>query len=188
MPRSKSYNETEVVDKAMHLFWQKGFENTSVRMLEKKMGINQFSIYASFESKQGVFLECIEAYKRKLKDITDMLATSENGVEGIKDHFYRFLEFSRSEEFRGKGCLIVNTANELTEHSDPRIRKAIFESIEEIKLLFVRNLKQEKNKDSSWVAQNANYLIISLMSLASASRLFDREMLANFIESTFNKV
>jgi AcrR family transcriptional regulator len=41
----------------MSLFWRNGYESTSVRMLEKEMGINQFSIYASFGSKQGVFLK-----------------------------------------------------------------------------------------------------------------------------------
>jgi AcrR family transcriptional regulator len=34
----------------MSLFWRNGYQNTSVRMLEKEMGINQFSIYASFET------------------------------------------------------------------------------------------------------------------------------------------
>jgi hypothetical protein len=38
-----------VIEKAMSLFWRNGYQNTSVRMLEG-MGINQFSIYASFET------------------------------------------------------------------------------------------------------------------------------------------
>jgi AcrR family transcriptional regulator len=40
------------------------YESTSVRMLEKEMGINQFSIYASFGSKQGV-LKVLKCYKAK---------------------------------------------------------------------------------------------------------------------------
>jgi AcrR family transcriptional regulator len=43
-----------VIEKAMSLFWRNGYQNTSVRMLEKEMGINQFSIYASFGNKHGV--------------------------------------------------------------------------------------------------------------------------------------
>ena len=45
MARKKQYNEAEVIEKAMRLFWRNGYESTSVRMLEKEMGINQFSIY-----------------------------------------------------------------------------------------------------------------------------------------------
>ena len=56
MARQKKYIESEVIEKAMQLFWKNGYETTSVRMLEKEMGINQFSMYASCGNKQGVFI------------------------------------------------------------------------------------------------------------------------------------
>jgi len=68
MARTKAYIEDEVIDKALQLFWRNGYDTTSVRMLEKEMGINQFSIYASFKNKQGVFLESIKCYKKKIKE------------------------------------------------------------------------------------------------------------------------
>ena len=60
MPRNKTYNEEDVVEKALNVFWQNGYESTSMQMLEKAMGINKFSIYSSFESKHGLFLECLK--------------------------------------------------------------------------------------------------------------------------------
>ena len=63
MARKKQYNEEEVVEKATGLFWRNGYEATTVRMLEKDMVINQFSIYSSFGNKQCVFLESINDYK-----------------------------------------------------------------------------------------------------------------------------
>ena len=60
MARKKQYKEDEVIKKATAIFCKNGYEATSVRMLEKEMGINQFSIYASFKNKQGVFLESIK--------------------------------------------------------------------------------------------------------------------------------
>jgi AcrR family transcriptional regulator len=53
----------------MSLFWRNGYQNTSVRMLEKEMGINQFSIYASFGNKHGVFVESLKCYKTKIYSI-----------------------------------------------------------------------------------------------------------------------
>lgn len=67
MARQKAYKEEEVIEKAMNLFWRNGYETTSTRMLEKEMGINQFSIYSSFSNKQGVLLQSIKQYKNKLK-------------------------------------------------------------------------------------------------------------------------
>ena len=57
MARRKNYIEEEVIEKAMTLFWRNGYETTSMHMLEQEMGINKFSIYSSFGSKQGVFLQ-----------------------------------------------------------------------------------------------------------------------------------
>jgi hypothetical protein len=48
MARNKQYNEQEVIEKAMSLFWRNGYQNTSVRMLEGDG--HQFSIYASLET------------------------------------------------------------------------------------------------------------------------------------------
>ena len=63
MPRNKSYNTNDVLEKAMHVFWNNGYEQTSVRMLEKEMGINQFSIYSSFTSKHNLFVESLKKYR-----------------------------------------------------------------------------------------------------------------------------
>ena len=61
MVENKKYNEQEVVEKAMNLFWKNGYEGTSMQMLEKEMGINKFSIYASFGNKHGLFLESLKS-------------------------------------------------------------------------------------------------------------------------------
>jgi len=37
MPRVKNYNEQEVLEKAMNLFWKNGYETTSMQQLEKEM-------------------------------------------------------------------------------------------------------------------------------------------------------
>jgi AcrR family transcriptional regulator len=68
MARKKEYQEDLVLEKAMHTFWANGFENTSLRILEKDMGINQFSIYSSFGSKQGLFIEVLKKHKGFVKE------------------------------------------------------------------------------------------------------------------------
>ena len=90
MARKKAYSEDEVIEKAMALFWRNGYETTSMQMLEKEMGINKFSIYSSFGSKNGVFLECIKKYRLKLRVITDKLQNSKNGLKGVKQYFFSY--------------------------------------------------------------------------------------------------
>lgn len=168
----------------MGLFWKNGYENTSVRMLEKEMGINQFSIYASFGNKHGVFLESIKYYKKKIKIITDKLKKSNNGVVGIKQYFYDFLDFSMDDDCK-KGCLVANTVNELGENGDPVIMDELLNFFNEIRELFAYNLKQDIEKDESTIQKQANYLGIAMLGLTPASKILSKKQLEDYIETTF---
>ena len=168
----------------MGLFWRNGYENTSVRMLEKEMGINQFSIYSSFGSKNGVFLECIKSYKKKIHRITEILEKSNNGIAGIKQYFYDFLEFSKDDNGK-KGCLVTNTVNELGEHGDPIIMMELKNFFNEIKTLFANSLKQDNNKTQKTIEKQANYLATSMLGLSLASKILSEEQLEDFIETAF---
>ncbi len=187
MPRQKEYIEEEVIEKAMNLFWRNGFEATSVQMLEKEMGINKFSIYSSFGNKNGVFLESLKCYKQKLYVLINKLKTSDNGIAGIKQYFYDFIEFTKETEF-GKGCLVTNTANEIGEDADVKIKTVLSEFTNEVKQVFTNNLKQDKSKDSATIEQQADFLIISMFGLSSATRIFKKTQLDNFIENIFKNV
>ncbi|MFA9392824.1 MAG: TetR/AcrR family transcriptional regulator [Prolixibacteraceae bacterium] len=187
MARSKNYIEEEVIEKAMNLFWRNGYETTSTRMLEKEMGINQFSIYSSFGNKQGVFLESIKCYEKKIKSITDKLKASPNGVQGIKQYFYDFIEFSNDSE-HPKGCMITNAANELGENADPVVMDEIMTFSGNIRNLFRDKLKQNSIKNEETLDKQANYLIIAMIGLSSASKLFNEGELADYIETTFEQL
>jgi len=187
MARKKEYIKEEVLDKAMHLFWKNGYEATSMKMLETEMGINKFSIYSSFGSKNGLFLESIQCYKKKLSIILDKLEASNNGLKGIEQYFYDFLEFSKEENI-AKGCLVTNTAIELGENSNPKIKKHLHQFTEHVKGLFINNLKQESSFQSEKIQEKGDYLIISIFGLASASKAFPKTQLDIFIKNIFNNI
>lgn len=184
MARTKNYIEDEVIERAMHLFWRYGYEKTSTRMLEQAMGINQFSIYSSFGNKQGLFFKSIKCYEKKLKSITDKLKSSNNGLEAIKQYFYDFIKFSKLNS-HPQGCMITNAANELGEKADPLVKNEIIRFSGEIRSLFRSSLKQDENKDDRMLDKHANYLIIAINGLASASKVFTQEQLIDYIETTF---
>lgn len=186
MPRRKAYIEEEVIEKAMHTFWKKGYKATSVRMLEKEMGINQFSIYASFKDKDGIFLKSLQFYKNKLqREVVKKLIDSQKGIESVKDYFYDFLEYSKeNEEF--KGCLLTNSVFEIDDNE---------EAISEINqfAIYLRNrfkdkLAMDTKKTEKLIDKQANYLIVALQGLSVASKMLSKEQLDDFIEVTFNSI
>ncbi|HEX9769029.1 MAG TPA: TetR/AcrR family transcriptional regulator [Kiloniellales bacterium] len=64
MPRGRprNFDKAEALDIALKLFWQHGYEGTSVAMLAEAIGVNVPSLYAAFGNKESLFLRCIERY------------------------------------------------------------------------------------------------------------------------------
>ncbi|WP_053972153.1 TetR/AcrR family transcriptional regulator [Mangrovimonas sp. ST2L15] len=187
MPRLKKYNEQEVIEKAMNLFWKQGFENTSMQMLENEMGINKFSIYSSFGSKNGIFLESLNCYKKKLYQLLSSLRKNSSHIEDIKQYFYDFIAFSQEAGIK-KGCLITNTAGEIREDADAQIKQTLKEFTEEVRTIFSNILKKDSNKSNEIVNQQADYLIISMFGLSMASRIFNPSQLDNYILNIFRNL
>tara|TARA_R110001606_G_scaffold50320_1_gene126161 strand:- start:6467 stop:7030 length:564 start_codon:yes stop_codon:yes gene_type:complete len=187
MSRKKEYIETEVLEKAMNLFWTKGYEHTSLQMLEKEMGINKFSIYSSFGNKENLFVESMKLYRCKVEELAKELEASSVGVIALKKYFYNFLKITESNGF-GKGCLITNTLTELDEETNKIIVAQVEGFREFIRQLFLNNLKYNSVESPEIIERKADYLLVSMIGLSSASRVCNNNQLKNYIENTFNKL
>src|SRR2546430_17047781 len=62
MARPKEFNPETALDKAIELFWRKGYEATSIEDLVASMDINRGSLYETFGDKQKLFLACMDRY------------------------------------------------------------------------------------------------------------------------------
>ncbi|MBT5239053.1 MAG: TetR/AcrR family transcriptional regulator [Rhodospirillaceae bacterium] len=119
MGRNKNYDEDEALKKAMFLFWRKGYRGVSTRDLAEEMGINQYSLYASFENKDALFERALGRYLQEiiedwlLKPLTD----PESGVATIRDFFEVFVEPGSGQT--PAGCFICNTMAEIDNPSAP---------------------------------------------------------------------
>jgi len=60
--RPRKFDREEVLDKAIEVFWKKGFEGASLDDLTNAMGINRPSLYSTFKDKQSLYLAAISAY------------------------------------------------------------------------------------------------------------------------------
>lgn len=186
MARKKQYIEHEVIEKAMHLFWRNGYGNTSMQMLEKEMGINKFSIYASFGSKHGIFLESITSYKKKVSAMFEKFRNASNGVEDIKQFFYDSVTIGKDGLI--KGCLITNTYYEFSDRDDFLINEQMTSFMDHLKSLFIEKLKMDASKDEATVLKEANFLVLAKHGLAAATRVNSDREIKDYIEMTFNNI
>lgn len=114
MARPKGFDRTEVLEVAMHLFWERGFHDVSTRDLTGAMDINANSLYAEFGSKAGLFTAALEHYEQHVVP-TYIGQLEEPGAsrDTIREVFHRFAAIATTGEVM-PGCLIINTASERT--------------------------------------------------------------------------
>ncbi|CAM1356567.1 TetR/AcrR family transcriptional regulator [Tenacibaculum halocynthiae] len=186
MSRKKQYIEEEVIDKAMRLFWRNGYENTSMQMLEKEMGINKFSIYSSFGNKHGVFIKSIELYKRKTNKMFTKLKEENNGINDIKTFFYDSVDVCY-QEGNHKGCLMTNTYNEFSNTTDSEINELINFFMNSLKEIFIQKLKDESKNDET-ILKEANFLLLAKHGLAAATRVNNKKEISDYIEMIFKNI
>lgn len=60
--RPKKFDEDEALDRAMYVFWKKGYEGASLSDLTRAMGINPPSLYRTFGNKQALFWKVLERF------------------------------------------------------------------------------------------------------------------------------
>ena len=98
------------IEAAKEVFWQKGFDETSVADLVIATGMNRYALYNAFGGKLEIFLEALEAYymERRSVFLTNLEKPERPPIEAIRSVF----EFAISEMAeRGTGCLMCNVAS-----------------------------------------------------------------------------
>jgi len=88
MARTREFNYDRAMERAMFLFWKKGYANTSLRDLLKAMGIGEGSFYNTFKSKRNAYLESLKFYDRTVNaERVHAFASQPNTAEGVRAFF-----------------------------------------------------------------------------------------------------
>lgn len=121
MGRPKSYDREEVLDRAMLLFWRKGYEATSTADLEAGMGVNRYSLYAEFDSKHGLYQAALDRYLTcVVPGFLGELYAPDAGLDAIAAVLGRFADAAGMPGTE-RGCMICNAATE-SSPDDPETR------------------------------------------------------------------
>ncbi|WP_342571041.1 TetR/AcrR family transcriptional regulator [Paenibacillus sp. FSL R5-0749] len=116
MARSKEFEESVVLDKAMRLFWEQGYEKTSMTDLVHHMGIHRKSLYDTFGDKHTLFLKAVDLYDHKISSaLAAGVKRSTTATEALQ---FIFSSLIHEEEHPSSGCLIVNSTVELAARDD----------------------------------------------------------------------
>ena len=143
MARTKAFNEEDVLDKAVEVFWVKGYEAASMQDLVDAMGIQRGSLYATFGSKQQLFLLSLERYgKVVVSKLLDILESKTSAIESIEMFFAQLVEHLLTAGPL-RSCLVTNSAIERG-LSDEETRKKVQHLLNALEKGFYNTLKRAR--------------------------------------------
>ncbi|MFF0830655.1 TetR/AcrR family transcriptional regulator [Brevibacillus sp. NPDC003359] len=168
MARTREFDEEKVLDAAMQLFWEKGYEATSLSDLTSRMGIQRPSIYSTFGDKKELFETALRRYT--MSRASEVRTKLQNNPS-VKEAFRRFFNEVVDEEYTeslSRGCFCINTMVELAPH-DEKFEILTREHQMYLSVIFQETIErgiQSGELDSSIDAKAiAQALIVSLIGL-----------------------
>ncbi len=105
--RPLSFNREVALDKAMHVFWERGYEAASVADLTAAMGITPPSLYTAFGDKEHLFLEAIEAYGKGPGGFGPRALAEEPTARGAVQRMLEEGAAQLTDNCQPHGCMMV---------------------------------------------------------------------------------
>ncbi len=126
MARRKGFDPDAALEKAMSVFWEKGYAATSVQDLVDRMGINRFSLYDTFGDKHALYLAALDRYQDQQNErLVRALEETEDGLAAICRYF-EGLETAFGECETSRGCFAQHATLELS-GTDPEVAARVRE-------------------------------------------------------------
>ncbi len=137
MPWEKTFEESDVIEKTMALFWEKGYAATSISDITAATGIKRGSLYNAFHGKEDLFLQALLKYdNERRRKVLRQLESLDDPREAIYRFFDRIVETSLSDPHR-RGCMLVNTSLDYAQHTEAA-REVVTAAFKELTDFFER--------------------------------------------------
>ncbi|MBE9141027.1 TetR/AcrR family transcriptional regulator [Nodosilinea sp. LEGE 07088] len=175
MPRHKEFDPENCLNQVMHLFWEKGYQDTSIADLVQRSGVQRYGLYETFGDKQELFQRALDWYLSTV--ISQYLARlesedSEPSLTEIEIFFEQFIDYL-DHPSSSLGCLICNTAVEGAVH-DPIVISRVQQYLERLRRAFARALKSAQHNgelaEGTDIVQITEFLTGSVLGISTYAR------------------
>ena len=173
MARPQQYDRNTVTDRAMHLFWHKGYYTTPVSEIIKTTGLQAGSLYSAFGSKEGLLLATLKHYTDQMVlTVTRLLTESESAKSGFEQLFDSMVN-SMSNESHNDGCLLINTLVEVAGHQ-PHLCDRVTIQLERMQDCFRQGLTKARVEGDLTSTADINELATFVMGIIWSMAIMSR--------------
>ena len=169
MPKVELFNKDIALENALNLFWEKGYNGTSIRELEKTMNLGKSSIYNTFGDKNTLFFAALKHYMNfEQARISESITGAGNAVAAIRALFGCVIHPPQFQNKKLTGCLLVDSFTELAQ-THPAIRQFAGDvkaaMLQLLKVLVVKGQQQGDIPACKNPAELALYLFSNMQGL-----------------------
>ena len=123
-PRPREFDEDHVLLNAMEVFWERGYESTSITDLMAATGLAKGSLYKGFGDKRSLFLRALQRYmEQQRRMFQDTLSVHKSPGAGLVAWLTHIVGTATRKGLR-RGCMTINCVVELAPH-EPDLRKVL---------------------------------------------------------------
>ncbi len=120
MSREREFDPEEALEKAMQLFWRKGYVDTSMDDIVGATGVSRYGLYSIFGSKRELFLAAMDHYQEHVAESSfGCVEAADASIGEIESYFENLAKGSREK----LGCLMCNAATEVAPKDEEVKRK-----------------------------------------------------------------
>ena len=140
MARPREFDEEQVIEKLMNVFWEKGYEATSMKDLVAASGLLKGSLYGAFGDKHAQYLAALRHYHHtRIQASIDMLRGEGTPRQKISRLFDGVIEPTKRGLFAG-GCLLCNASLEVAA-TDREVKAEVKTTIRRLKVAIMEALQ-----------------------------------------------
>jgi TetR/AcrR family transcriptional regulator, copper-responsive repressor len=112
--RPRGFDRDVALDRALRVFWQHGYEATSIGALTTAMGINAPSLYAAFGDKRSLFNEAVRVYQATYGSVLPDAMAAESTARAAVARMLREAARAYTDPTHPPGCLVITAAANCT--------------------------------------------------------------------------
>jgi TetR/AcrR family transcriptional repressor of nem operon len=192
MARTKEFDPDEALEKAMGLFWRKGYLETSIDDLVNETGVSRYGLYGTFGDKRGLFFAALKRYSECVVSL--LLRELERPTASLDDlrTYFEVVVGHAATPPGNNGCLIVNTGVELASDDQEAAAevKAHQDRLHRAFTTTLQNAVDSGALDPSFdVPRHADYFVGVTYGMASLARSkANPDVLASYIDVALETV
>jgi TetR/AcrR family transcriptional repressor of nem operon len=172
MARPREFEEGEVLDRALHAFWSKGYEGTSVQDLVDETGLGRASLYGAFGDKEQLFKRVLAHYVERAGAEMSTLEDEPSALLALERLFTSWLSVTCPKS-GPRGCFLVLSGTSSADR-EAWARALLEQSMKQTEASLERIVRRGQEvgelKASRDPATVARFLVVLLQGVATASR------------------